>query len=126
MKILILLLFPLFSIAQLSGIPEQDSLLRLKDALFIKGTIQEQTRDLNAVETKMLYAWVDYQWIQWVKQPKIVYEIIKPEFKPEFFAPKEFKVKCICERRDTIIKRPPVIDYKDFLDWRIKEVLKLN
>lgn len=110
--------------AQISGIPEQDSLLELKDELFLKVNEQMRNDDPNWNDTFECLLWVKYQWIQWVRTPKKPMEYYIPERGDPFFTPAGFGVKCVCEKRDTFVKTPPVITYEGFMDWRIKNVLK--
>ena len=132
MKTILFIFFTLITInctAQMSGVPEQDSLLELKDKLFLKA-------GKNSIE----YQWVRYQWLQWVGGEKKKFCVYRHSFLTDgtytFFTDDTYIAECpqlhpggllIVDKNylgDTLIYIPRPISFKGFMDWKVGEKLK--
>ena len=121
------LIFSMFvSNAQLSGIPEQDSLLKLKDELVTLSWIAKNPKE--AYDYHLLSEWTRFQWLQWVKgdfvEVRCKYALVKGidinTGKRLFIVyDKNSKYKCF---GDTLVKIPKEINYELFLSWKIKQL----
>lgn len=114
---------PLFG--QVSGIPEADSLLRLKDKLILH-------KGKNSLE----YKWVHYQWIQWIKGREeehclfITNDYVNQK---EFVLPKETPDGCIGifliegdmyrYKKDTMIYVSKPITFEGFMNTLVEEAV---
>lgn len=113
--VFVLLFLPVCLFAQMSGIPEQDSLLVKKDRVMI---LNLRSGGIFQLE----YDWLDFQWRQWVGGKKqrlcmfssgkeIYYSecVIDPGIDPNYLG-------------DTLIHRPLPISFEKFMDYRLSKV----
>lgn len=104
--LIILLFIPITGFSQLSGIPQQDSLLKLADKLFFES---------GAKETEP-YLWVHWQWLQWVngkKEKHYQISLVKNRERPPF----DFSY---FEYTEIVTVEPRPINYDLFRRWRNK------
>lgn len=118
-----------FSNAQMSGIPEQDSLLELKDKLFLMCNEQMRNDDPNYHSTFEMLLWVKYQWIQWVNGEKVLRKCRFSENPKKGFNELGYilmyndPLSPYSCNGDTLVKIPKPISYEGFMNWRIENAI---
>ncbi len=115
MIIPVLFLLPATLFGQISGIPEQDSILFKKDRIMILNMASGGKYQLE-------YDWLSFQWQQWVmgkKQRMCMYSSKYGVYYTECGIDPGFDSNYL---KDTLIHIPLPISFEGFMDYRISKI----